>query len=150
MFFFLICYLQAAVMALFRGQEHSNFLMTTLTGLYFSAHVFRWRFHQPDQMHSWTFRVRCLIKLQLNTHLRIRKQGNKPCFFSYSFQLEKDITVKSLRRTLWGPTVSIRKVARQRALSLFLCWSVEQNARDTQMTTRVTEGARRERRARVH
>ena len=33
---------------------------------------------------------------------------------------------------------------RQRAVSLF-SWSVEQNARDTQMTTRVTEGARRER-----
>ena len=30
--------------------------------------------------------------------------------------------------------------ARLRAVSLF-CWSVEQNARDTQMTTRVTEGA---------
>ena len=26
--------------------------------------------------------------------------------------------------------------------SLFFSWSVEQNARDTQMTTRVTEGAR--------
>ena len=34
--------------------------------------------------------------------------------------------------------------ARLRAVSLF-SWSVEQNARDTQMTTRVTEGARRER-----
>ena len=33
---------------------------------------------------------------------------------------------------------------RLRAVSLF-SWSVEQNARDTQMTTRVTEGARRER-----
>ena len=33
---------------------------------------------------------------------------------------------------------------RLRAISLF-SWSVEQNARDTQMTTRVTEGARRER-----
>ena len=31
---------------------------------------------------------------------------------------------------------------RLRAVSLF-SWSVEQNARDTQMTTRVTEGARR-------
>ena len=29
--------------------------------------------------------------------------------------------------------------------SLFFSWSVEQNARDTQMTTRATEGARRER-----
>ena len=33
---------------------------------------------------------------------------------------------------------------RLRTVSLF-SWSVEQNARDTQMTTRVTEGARRER-----
>ena len=33
---------------------------------------------------------------------------------------------------------------RLRAVSLF-SWSVEQNARDTQMTTRVTEAARRER-----
>ena len=33
---------------------------------------------------------------------------------------------------------------RLRAVSLF-SWSVEQNARDTQMTRRVTEGARRER-----
>ena len=33
---------------------------------------------------------------------------------------------------------------RLRAVSLF-SWSVEQNARDKQMTTRVTEGARRER-----
>ena len=34
---------------------------------------------------------------------------------------------------------------RLRAVSLF-SWSVQQNARDTQMTTRVSEGARRERR----
>ena len=33
---------------------------------------------------------------------------------------------------------------RLRTVSPF-SWSVEQNARDTQMTTRVTEGARRER-----
>ena len=33
---------------------------------------------------------------------------------------------------------------RLRAVSLFP-WSIEQNARDTQMTTRVTQGARRER-----
>ena len=33
---------------------------------------------------------------------------------------------------------------RRRAVSLF-SWSVEENARDTQMTTRETEGARRER-----
>ena len=36
------------------------------------------------------------------------------------------------------------RINRLRAVSLF-SWSVEQNARDTQMTTRVTEGARRER-----
>ena len=36
---------------------------------------------------------------------------------------------------------------RLRAVSLF-SWSVEQNARDTTMTTRVTEGARRERHVR--
>ena len=35
-------------------------------------------------------------------------------------------------------------LTRLRAVSIF-SWSVEQNARDTQMTTRVTEGARRER-----
>ena len=35
-------------------------------------------------------------------------------------------------------------LSRLRAVSLF-SWSVEQNARDTQMTTRGTEGARRER-----
>ena len=35
-------------------------------------------------------------------------------------------------------------VPKLRAVSLF-SWSVEQNARDTQMTTRLTEGARRER-----
>ena len=35
-------------------------------------------------------------------------------------------------------------LTRLRAVSLF-SWSVEQNARDTQMTTRVTEDARRER-----
>ena len=39
--------------------------------------------------------------------------------------------------------------SRLRAVSLFSL-SVEKNARDTQMTTRVTEGARRERLARVH
>ena len=38
----------------------------------------------------------------------------------------------------------MEKIARLRAVSLF-SWSVEQNARDTQRTTRVTEGARRER-----
>ena len=37
-----------------------------------------------------------------------------------------------------------RQDYRLRAVSLF-SWSVEQNARDTQMTTRLTEGARRER-----
>ena len=37
-----------------------------------------------------------------------------------------------------------RRDHRLRAVSLF-SWSVEQNARDTQMTTRVTEDARRER-----
>ena len=48
-----------------------------------------------------------------------------------------------------------RRQNRLRAVSLF-SWSVEQNARDTQMTTRVTEGARRDRHvsrstlARVH
>ena len=36
------------------------------------------------------------------------------------------------------------KGGRLGAVSLF-CWSVEQIARDTQMTTRVTEGPRRER-----
>ena len=36
------------------------------------------------------------------------------------------------------------RVSRLQAISLF-SWSVEQNARDTQMTTRVTKGARRER-----
>ena len=39
---------------------------------------------------------------------------------------------------------SRRILIRLRAVSL-LSWSVEQSARDTQMTTRVTEGARRER-----
>ena len=39
---------------------------------------------------------------------------------------------------------SRRILIRPRAVSLFSC-SVEQSARDTQMTTRVTEGARRER-----
>ena len=39
---------------------------------------------------------------------------------------------------------SRRILIRLRAVSLFSC-SVEQSARDTQMTTRVTEGARRER-----
>ena len=33
--------------------------------------------------------------------------------------------------------------------SLFFAWSVEQNAQDRQMPTRVTEGARRERHALV-
>ena len=44
-----------------------------------------------------------------------------------------------LRRILAVP--SSADFCRLRALSLF-SWSVEQNARDTQMTTRVTEGAR--------
>jgi len=46
-----------------------------------------------------------------------------------------------------GGSVTCTKVegkCRLRAVSLF-SWSVEQNARDTQMTTRVTEGPRRER-----
>ena len=42
----------------------------------------------------------------------------------------------------WGCTCQL--LARLRAVSIF-SWSVEQNARDTQMTTRVTEVARRER-----
>ena len=40
--------------------------------------------------------------------------------------------------------VKEKPLSRLRAVSLFP-WSVEQNAQDTQMTTRVTEGARRER-----
>ena len=39
--------------------------------------------------------------------------------------------------------VKEKPLSRLRAVSLFP-WSVEQNAQDTQMTTRVTEGARRE------
>ena len=43
------------------------------------------------------------------------------------------------------PETTARHIStRLRAVSLF-SWSVEQNARDTQMTTRVNEGARRER-----
>ena len=44
----------------------------------------------------------------------------------------------------WNSHVVNFQKARLREVSL-LSWSVEQNARDTQMTTRVTEGARRER-----
>ena len=40
--------------------------------------------------------------------------------------------------------VKEKPLSRLRAVSSFT-WSVEQNAQDTQMTTRVTEGARRER-----
>ena len=40
--------------------------------------------------------------------------------------------------------VKEKPLSRLRAVSLFP-WSVEQNAQDMQMTTRVTEGARRER-----
>ena len=54
---------------------------------------------------------------------------------------------------VWPIRASSTLRARLRAVSLF-SWSVEQNARDTQMTTRVSEGTRRERhdnaRARVH
>ena len=54
---------------------------------------------------------------------------------------------------VWPIRASSTLRARLRAVSLF-SWSVEQNARDTQMSTRVTECARRERhdnaRARVH
>ena len=49
----------------------------------------------------------------------------------------------SYSRTLTSQHLS-QAVDRVRVVSLF-SWSVEQNARDTQMTTRVTEGARRER-----
>ena len=46
---------------------------------------------------------------------------------------------------LWvGGVGFLSKIVRLRAVSLF-SWSFEQNARDTQMITRVTEGARRER-----
>ena len=50
---------------------------------------------------------------------------------------------KAKADSLNGSGVRLEK-NRLRAVSLF-SWSVEQNARDTQMTTRVTEGARRER-----
>ena len=51
---------------------------------------------------------------------------------------------------VWEPLFWRDPLVRLRAVSLF-SWSVEQNARDTQITTRVTEGARRERHdARVH
>ena len=59
--------------------------------------------------------------------------------FKILYQLEKDIAIKSLRRTLLGPVVSIRKVA-----------GPSSKAPETQMTTLVTEGARRERCAGVH
>ena len=55
-------------------------------------------------------------------------------------------SAKDLRQTpmAHGPrgSQSGREKIRLRAGSLF-SWSIEQNARDTQMTTRVTEGARR-------
>ena len=55
-------------------------------------------------------------------------------------------SAKDLRQTpmAHGPrgSQSGREKIRLRVGSLF-SWSIEQNARDTQMTTRVTEGARR-------
>ena len=54
---------------------------------------------------------------------------------------DTDISVVVLTRWLDSEQ---RDRERQRAVSIF-SWSIEQNARDTQMTTRVTEGARWER-----
>ena len=49
-----------------------------------------------------------------------------------------------MRNLLESNSYASCQSTRLRAVSLF-SWSVEQNARDTQMITRVTEGARRER-----
>ena len=57
---------------------------------------------------------------------------------------EKHIETRFSLQQFWSITQSCHASVRLRAVSLF-SWSVEQNARDTQMTTRVTEGARRER-----
>ena len=75
-----------------------------------------------------------------------------PCmYFLCSILLSCSVTLKERKRQLYNPYYSNTKKSsarlpqiRLRAVSLF-SWSVEQNARDTQMTTRVTEGARRER-----
>ena len=56
-----------------------------------------------------------------------------------------DFLAKERLLGIWGGTAEIQARAlrhRLRTVSLF-SWSIEQNARDTQMTTRVTEGARR-------
>ena len=72
-------------------------------------------------------------------------------YFLCSILLSCSVTLKERKRPLYNPYYSNTKKSsawlpqiRLRAVSLF-SWSVEQNPRDTQMTTRVTEGARQER-----
>ena len=74
------------------------------------------------------------------------------CFFFYSslfclsfyyfyLHIVSIATIYNILISFW-PRVEGCSCVRLRAVSLF-SWSVEQNARDTQMTTHVTEGARR-------
>ena len=72
-------------------------------------------------------------------------------YFLCSILLSCSVTLKERKRPLYNPYYSNTKEGsarlpqiRLRAVSLF-SWFVEQNARDTQMTTCVTEGVRRER-----
>ena len=60
------------------------------------------------------------------------KTGNAPGHVTVTWSAENPL----LEYPPWS-----KQTCRLRAVSLF-SWSVEQNARDTQMTTRVTEGAR--------
>ena len=74
--------------------------------------------------------------------------ANVSVLFSFdipSQACEKHIKTRfSLKQfRFWSITQPYHASVTVRSVSLF-SWSVEQNARDTQMTTRVTEGARRE------
>ena len=81
-----------------------------------------------------------------------------PCFFNpFTATIIMAVFILEDLKHVWTSYVRWRECVRLRSGSLF-SRPVEQNARDTQMTTRVTDGARRERhvsrvaaqRARVH
>ena len=61
-----------------------------------------------------------------------------------SKHFKKVLITQQIQKLVWVDKLSVEEY-RLQAVSL-LSWSVEQNARDTQMTTRVTGDARRERR----
>ena len=109
--------------------------------LYFYVHYFRTIFEFLSPILEgrflwewWLFRI--FLRTKLSFFLTARQ--------SQSYRKHWKETQEKERRKVRAVSTKCWDNARLRTVSLF-CWCVEQNAQDTQMTTRVTEGTRWER-----